>query len=726
MRVAYTPLSLAILAILLSSIAHAKVGYLESVDTETTVQESQKATTPKDATIEGTAIKDTTPQVHQLQVITVQAHPLSQNENDLVQTSNILEKEQLSQGAATLGDALNGQLGIHSDNFGAGASRPVIRGQTVPRVKVLTDSSEVMDASQISPDHASTVDPALARKIEVLRGPSTLLYGGSAVGGVVNVLDEKIPTQMPEGAVDGEVHLRGNTVANEKLGAAGITIGLGEQFALRLEGDKREADDYAVSGYTHDGEKEKRVDGTWNEGQNATVGLSWIGDRGYAGVAYSERKDQYALPGHSHEYESCHPHGTHLHCSSHDDHDHEEEDGDDHDHDHEEHAHEDAPWVDLKSKRVDFRAEYQQPFAGIETVRARAGYTDYQHDEIEEGEVSTTFKNKGYDGRLEFVHVPLAGWEGVFGAQYSNSEFQALGDEAFLPKTTTENLAGFLIEHYQWNDVHFEVGARVEQQQIDATESGLKDYDDTAYSASASAKWQFAPEYAASIAYSYGERMPNAQELYANGVHLATNTYEIGNENLGKEKSHNIEIGLSKDEGDLSFAVNAFYNQVDDYIYANTLDRYENFRLVEYQQRDADFIGAEGQVSYQFSPLYRGKIFADHVQAQFKDNSDLPRIPATRTGMRFDADFADGIHGGVEYIYGFEQDRIADFEERTPDYHLLNLDISYEQQPSDSWSYQIYLKANNLFDQTYYNHASYLSSIPQQGRNFTSGIRFRF
>ncbi len=551
-----------------------------------------------------------------------------------------------------------------------------------------------------------------------------MLYGGGAVSGVVNVLDEKIPTQMPEGAVDGEVHLRGNTVANEKLGAAGITIGLGEQFALRLEGDKRKADDYAVSGYTHDGEKEKRVDGTWNEGQNATVGLSWIGDRGYAGIAYSERKDQYALPGHSHEYERCHPHGTHLHCGSHDDHDHEEE-GEVHDHEQEE-----APWVDLKSKRVDFRAEYQQPFAGIETVRARAGYTDYQHDEIDDGAVSTTFKNKGYDGRLEFVHVPLAGWEGVFGAQYSNSEFQALGAEAFLPKTTTENLAGFLIEHYQWNDVHFEVGARVEQQQIDATESGLKNYDDTAYSASASAKWQFAPEYAASIAYSYGERMPNAQELYANGVHLATNTYEIGNQDLGKEKSHNIEIGLSKDAGDLGIALNAFYNQVDDYIYANTLDRYENFRLVEYQQRDADFIGAEGQISYQFSPLYKGKIFADHVQAQFNDNSDLPRIPATRAGIRFDADFSqqfgDGIHGGLEYIYGFEQDHIADFEERTPDYHLLNLDISYEQQPSDSWSYQIYLKANNLFDQTHYNHASYLSSIPQQGRNFTSGIRFRF
>ena len=332
------------------------------------------------------------PQVHQLPMMTVVAHPLSPNQNDFANAVNVVEKEQLSQGATTLGDALNGQLGINSDNFGAGSSRPVIRGQTAPRVKVLTDSSEVMDASQISPDHAVTVSPALATKIEVLRGPSTLLYGGGAIGGVVNVLDEKIPTQMPEYGVSGEVHVRGNTVANEKLGAAGITVGLGEQFAVRVEGDVREADDYQVSGYRHEGEKEKRVDGTWNKGQNVSLGLSWIGENGYVGMAYSERQDKYALSGHSHEYESCHPHGTHLHCGGHGEHDHDE-----HDHGHD-HAHEDNPWVDLNAKRFDLRAEYQQPFAGIEKVRVRAGYTDYQHDEIDGGKLQRPLKIKAMMG----------------------------------------------------------------------------------------------------------------------------------------------------------------------------------------------------------------------------------------------------------------------------------------------------------------------------------------
>ncbi|KAF7275592.1 hypothetical protein GWI33_011519, partial [Rhynchophorus ferrugineus] len=329
------------------------------------------------------------------------------------------------------------------------------------------------------------------------------------------------------------------------------------------------------------------------------------------------------------------------------------------------------------------------------------------------------------------VHAPLAGWEGVFGVQYANSEFQALGTEAFLPKTTTENLAAFLIEHYQWNDVHVELGGRVEKQQIDVDQGiskrGVvrKNYDDTAFSASGALNWEFYPEYVASLSLGYAERMPNTQELFADGVHLATNTYELGSE-LDKEKSKNIELGLRKTEGDLNFAANVFYNQIDDYIYAHTLDQYENFRLIQYTQADANFYGAEGEVSYQFSPLYRGKIFADHVRAKLDEGGDLPRIPATRAGVRFDAEFMGNIHGGVEYIHGFKQDHIASFEQESDAYHLVNVDVSYDKSLNAQFSYQVYLRANNLFDETYYNHASYLSTIPQQGRNFTAGVRFRF
>lgn len=664
------------------------------------------------------------PYVHQLPMITVQVHPLSPNQNEFANAVNVIEKERLSQGATSLGDALNGQLGVHSDNFGAGSSRPVIRGQTAPRVKVLTDSSEVMDASQISPDHAVTVAPSLSTKIEVLRGPSTLLYGGGAIGGVVNVLDEKIPTSMPENGSSGEVHLRGNTAANEKLGAAGITVGLGDQFAMRIEGSKFKADDYQVPHYQHDGHRDKRLAGTWSEGENASLGLSWIGDRGYVGMAYTERNDKYALPGHSHEYESCHPHELSLHCgehNSHADHDH-----DDHDdaHDHEEHEHS-APWVDLKSQRFDVRAEYNQPFAGIEKIRARASYTDYRHHEVDDGQISTTFKNKGYDGRLEFVHTPIGNLEGVFGVQYAKSDFQALGAEAFLPQTETENLAAFIIEHYQWNDVHFELGGRIDKQTIQA-DGEHKNFDKTAFSASTAANWEFAPEHIASLTLSYAERLPNTQELYAKGVHLATNTYEIGDENLNKEASKNIEFAVHNTQGDFSYGLNVFYNQIDDYIYAHTLDRHEDFRLIQYRQADANFYGAEAEIGYQLNDYYKAKIFADHVHAELDQGGDLPRIPTTRAGVRFDADFLDGIHGGVEYIYGFKQTHIASFENETPAYHLVNLDVSYDRQLTDRLSSQVYLRINNLLDENYYNHASYLSTLPQQGRNFTAGVRFRF
>ena len=660
------------------------------------------------------------PSVHQLPTITVQVHPLSPNQNEFANAVNVIEKEQLSQGATSLGDALNGQIGIHSDNFGAGSSRPVIRGQSAPRVKVLTDSSEVMDASQISPDHAVTVAPALATKIEVLRGPSTLLYGGGAIGGVVNVLDEKVPTAMPENGLSGEIHLRGNTAANEKLGALGVTVGLGDQFAMRVEGSKFKADDYQVPEFMHDGHRDKRLNGTWNEGEDVSLGFSWIGEQGYAGLAYTERNSQYALPGHSHEYESCHPHGADLHCSGHDSahagHGHDDED----EHDHA------APWVDLKSKRIDFRAEYSQPFTGIEKLRARASYTDYKHDEIDAGVVGTTFKNKGYDGRLEFVHNPIGNLEGVFGVQYAKSDFQALGDEAFLPKSETQNLAAFIIEHYQWNDVHFELGARVDQQKINVADQRYKDFDKTAFSASSATNWEFTPDHVASLSLSYAERLPNTQELYARGVHLATNTYEMGNADLGKEKSKNIELGLHKTQGDFTYGFNAFYNQIDDYIYADTLDRHEDFRLIQYRQADADFYGAEAEIGYQFNDQFHGKIFADHVRGKLDQGGDLPRIPATRTGVRFDADFLDGIHGGVEYIYGFKQDKIAEFEQQTGAYHLVNLDISYDTQITDRYSSQVYFKANNLLDEKYYNHASYLATLPQQGRNFSAGLRFRF
>jgi len=663
-------------------------------------------------------------QVTTLDTIRIKAHPLEQTSKDFAVADTVVDEKRLQQGAATIGEALSSEPGIYSNQFGAGSSRPVIRGQDGPRVKVLQNSSENIDVSTLSPDHAVTVDPALAKQVEVIRGPSTLLFGAGTVGGLVNVTDSKIPTEMPEKGYEGNVGLRYNTGSDEKLATAGVTVGLGDQVALRVEGLKREANDYIAPDYVHEGERERRVDNTFAKGQTVNVGLSWIYDRGFTGISYSNRQDQYGLPGHSHEYESCHAHLSgrpHLHCGEHD-----HGDGEDN-HGHEDHDHEHGtgPWIDLKSERYDVRTELNDPFAGFKKLRAQASYTDYKHDEIEEDTIATRFKNKGYDGRLELVHNPIGPWEGVIGTQYGQQKLELTGEEAFLAPNTTKKWSVFGLEHAQFNDVHVELAARAEKQKIDIDDSSKKDFDGSAFSVSGAANWEFAPDYKLSLVASHQERLPLAQELYANGGHFATNTYELGNDRLSKEKSNNVELGFHYDNDKFDYHVHVYHNWFDDYIYAQTLDRYKDFRLVEYTQDQARFYGAEAEAGYQISDMYKVGVFGDYVRGKI-DNENAPRVPAGRLGTKLNADFGDGFSGSAEYYHVFEQDKIAAYETDTQSYNMLNLGVAYSGKYSNVGDYRVYLNANNLLDDQVYQHASFLSTIPQVGRNFTVGVNFNF
>jgi len=230
----------------------------------------------------------------------VHAVAIGENPDKIAQPFSVVSGDDLLARGATLGEAIDTLPGVRADTFGGGASRPVIRGQTAPRVKVLSDSSSIIDASDISPDHATTVDPLLGERIEILRGPATLLYGGGAIGGVVNVLDHKIPTALPDGNYEGRLMARGSSVSGEKAYAGMINAALGGGLVLHAEGSHRDADDYRVPDF-----HERRADGTFSESRNGSLGLSWVTDRGYIGLAYSYRDDDYGLPGHSHEYEGC-------------------------------------------------------------------------------------------------------------------------------------------------------------------------------------------------------------------------------------------------------------------------------------------------------------------------------------------------------------------------------------------------------------------------------------
>ncbi|MDM1755026.1 TonB-dependent receptor [Acinetobacter towneri] len=691
----------------------------------------------------------------QLETIQLQAHPLVQTAADFAVADHVIDQKTLAERSTTIGDAMADELGVYSNQYGSGSSRPVIRGQDGPRVKVLQHASETADVSTLSPDHAITVDPILAKQVEIIRGPSTLLYGAGTVGGLVNVTDQKIPTQMPNNGLEGQVGLRYNTGSDEKLASAGVTAALSDQFSLRIEGSKRKANDYITPNYwvehhndeaghddhdhghnnpahDHDDEdthfdKARRVDNTFAEGQTVNIGGSWIHDRGFVGLSYSNRQDKYGLPGHSHEYHDCHPHGNKLHCGSHDPAPQPDP------HDEHEHTH-GGPWIDLESHRYDLRTELDQPFAGFEKLRAHASFTDYEHDELEENKVISNFRSKGYDARLELVHQPIAGWEGVFGTQYSQQKIDLTGqveqhgdhshETVPMPDTKTQKYSLFGLEHKQFGDVHVELGARVEHQKIDV-DAQKKDYSDTGVSASAAANWQFAPNYKLSLTGSHQQRLPLAQELYANGIHFATNTYERGNANLDVEKSNNLELGLHYEADKLDYSLHVYHNWFDNYIYGATTDHKETFRLIDYQQDKAKFYGTEAKLGYQISPDYKLSVFGDYVRGEI-DNQNAPRVPAGRLGTKVDANFADGWSGMAEYYRVFKQDKVAYLEQETAGYNMVNVGVAYAGNYANKQDYRVYFKANNLLDDEVYSHASFLSNIPQVGRNFTVGVEFGF
>ncbi|MBR0565024.1 TonB-dependent receptor [Azoarcus sp. L1K30] len=650
----------------------------------------------------------------QLSAVVVSSSALALSEATMSTPVTVLTGiDLLTRSVATLGETLEGTPGMTSTHFGAGASRPIIRGMDGARVKVLVDGSEIMDASTISPDHAVAVEPMSASQIEVLRGPSALAYGGGAIGGVVNILDDRIPTAMPRNGLEGRIDLQADTAANQTAMGVGVTAG-GRNVAIHAEGLTRDASDYRVgNGWTSG----SRVEGAYNQTQSGSLGVSWVADRGYLGLAYSSQRNEYGLPGHSHELEACHTHGDHLHCGSHD--------GDD-GHAHEGVADEGVPYVRLESDRWDLRGEYLAPIAGIASVRMRANLTDYAHDELEDGEVATRFRNKAHDARLELTHEPFGGLKGVVGVQSSERDFSALGEEAYIQPTLTRRRAIFLIEEHTSGPWRFEAGLRREWQTVETDTSA--DRREDGMSASLGTVWRFAPQYALGLTFSRAQRLPTAEELYADGLHAATRTIERGNASLEPETSRNIDLTLKKLEGDTTFTLGVFRNRISDYIHAHTLDAIDDVQLIEYAQRDATFAGVEGEIRQRVNRVLGVAVFGDYVRARLaagEGDRDLARIPAHRVGVRVDGRW-QGWGGELEWYRVGRQNDIAAFEAATPGYNMLNLSANYSFR-SGEIAYAFYVRASNLGDVLAYSHTSFIKDMaPLTGRNLTIGVRASF
>lgn len=659
--------------------------------------------------------------------VVITATPLQQTADETATPVITLSGDELvHRRAATIGETLAGQPGINFESFGGGASRPVIRGQTAPRVQALTDGIGIQDASAISPDHNIAAEPLLLRGIEVLRGPATLLYGSGASGGAINLLDEKVPTAIPEGGISGVVEGRLGTGDDERAIVGGATVGFGP-FAFRVEGVKRESNDYRVPGAFG----EDHVAGSYNDTDTISAGASWIGDKGYLGVAYTRQRSTYGLPGHNHEYEDCHPHGTSLHCGGHG------HDDSEHDHDHGHGEHEDPPQVNMRSDRFDIRSDWRDPLPGLERMRFRMSFTDYEHDELDEGEVATTFRNKATDIRLELAHKPIGGLRGVFGVQHLESDFSADGAEAFLIDTTTKNTALFLMETLQLGPVRLEGAVRQEWQDVKSHVARYPSIKHSPFSASAAAVWDLDGDYSVALSFAHAERAPSVQELYAYGVHLATNTFEIGmvtgnarladDVSLDEERSNSINLTLRKTQGPATFTIGAYHQDFANYIYGDTIDQFEDFRLIRYVGRGATFTGIDGEVRYEFTPQFAASVFGDYVRAKFKDGQgNLPRIPAGRLGARADAHVGP-FTADAEYYHVFEQGKVASYETTTPGYDMVNATIAYKLDLGVNRSAELFVRGTNLTDQLAFNHASFIkNAAPLRGRNIVFGLRAAF
>ena len=663
--------------------------------------------------------------------VTVSSSGLQLGASDMTTPVSVLEGDELARRrSATLGETLAGEPGISSSHFGAGASRPIIRGMDGPRVKVLSDGAEIHDASTISPDHAVTSEPMLATHIEVLRGPSALVYGAGAVGGAVNVLDGKIPTAISAKGYEGSAELRANSGASEAAGAFALTGGAGN-LAVHVEGVARDASDYRVgSGW----EPGRKVEGSFNRTDTASVGLSWVGERGYLGAAYTRQTARYGLPGHSHSFEGCHSHGNELHCGTHgmdDGHGHEGHDpNDEHGDEHgDEHNH-GVPIVDLRSERLDVRGQLHQPFTGFSALRLRAGVTDYAHGEIEDGAVATTFANKAYDARIELQHAPLNGFKGLLGVQTSQGKFRADGAEAYIRPTVTRKTSLFVLEEYRINDWRFEAALRHDRQtaEVEAGSDGKfsaaqRSHNGT--SASLGAVWKFAPGYTLGATLTRASRAPSAQELYARGLHLATSTYEKGDDQLRSETSRNIDLSLRKTSGDTTFSASVFRNRIGNYIYGRTLDELDGLQLLQYSQGDATFTGFEGHIRQRLTRQLGVTLFGDSVRARLADGGLLARIPAQRVGVRLDANW-QAWQGQAEWVQVARQSRVAAFETATPGYGMLNVGAAYSAQ-INGLPWQFYARANNLTDRLAYAHTSFIKQVaPLMGRSIAVGVKVAF
>ena len=622
-----------------------------------------------------------------LDAIIVNAVPGGRSADEIVAPVAVLAGSALDDAkGVSLGETVSSIPGVQTSALGTAVGRPVIRGLDGPRVAVLENGMSSQDVSNVSQDHAVTLEPFLADQIEVLKGPATLLYGSGAIGGVVNVVDGRVPEKAPDNGFTGRAEMRHDSVSDGNTGLLRLDAG-DDRFAIHVDGMHRDNEDYDIPGGSLANSAVKTTSGA--------VGASLLGSWGYVGLAVSRFMDLYGSPA---------------------------EPGD---------AAEGEDPVHIKMAQTNYtlKGGLVQPFDGIAKIEFNLGHGAYQHVEYEGDTPGTTFSTTSNQGRLVVTHEALAGWQGAFGVQTQHRQFSAVGEETFVPATTTSGVGVFLTEQRDFGPVNVELGARHDRQTVDPIDGPRREYSPNSFSAGIA--WRFAERWHVSMNLDHAERAPSEEELFANGPHEASNTFEIGSD-LGKEKSNQAELGLHF-HGDVAEGkVAVYYNKYNNFIYlADTGLVQDDLPVRTWSQNDATFRGAEAEATFHLSKGTSGnwdlRVFGDTVRATLSDGGgNVPRIPSGRVGSTLSWT-ADSLRASVGAIRYMKQDKVADFETDTAGYTLVNAHVAWTFVNDDRSQWEAFVDGNNLTNQTARPATSLFKDVaPLPGRNVSVGVRAYF
>jgi iron complex outermembrane receptor protein len=639
----------------------------------------------------------------QLEEVVVTATATRENPLEIAQPATVVAGDDLRrQIAASLGETLSKELGVSSTYFGPAASRPVIRGLGGYRVQTLQDGLASLDVAGLSQDHAVTVESVVSQQIEVIKGPAALLYGSGAAGGLVNVVTNRVPMERAGEPISGAVEVRGDTATEEQTGSLSIDAGSGV-FAFHGDYFDRETDDVEIPEFAQSDALRRalieagdvpddvrgHIPNSASDSKGGALGASLISDAASGGLSWSRYETNYGIPG------------------------------------------EEEAFIDMEQDRYDGKAELDLDGA-ITALRFNGSYNDYTHTEFEApGEPGTVFNQDAYELRLTGDHRYGEGWRGTVGLQYVDIDFEALGEEAFVPQSKTKATSLFAFEERHFDRWTIELGARGEQQEVDVERTtGLPDYDETAISLSAGTVWKFAEAHSLAVNVTRTERHPQAAELYANGPHIAAQRFEIGDPDLDQETAITTDVSLRRTSEGVQWTLSAYYNDYDDYVFASpTGDEEDGLPVFLYLQDDANFYGFEAELVY---PLLQEpdrhldlRVASDYVRGELDDGGDLPQIPPLRFGGGLHYDLGPW-HAGIEAFYYDEQDKVATNELPTDDFTLVDADVSYRLAAAPA-NLLFFLRGTNLLDEDARQHASPLKDIaPLPGRSVHLGVRAEF